>query len=95
MVNEIHPAVEAANVQARRAAQAAQDKALLTNRQRKATYRFLIRELALLILLAIAWTSLRLDLIVWQVALFLTCLLLFWLGTHFGVWWQIMTQREA
>jgi hypothetical protein len=95
MVNEIHPAVEAKNVQARRAAKAVEDKALLTNRQRKATVRFLFRELVLLVILALVWTALNADLIVWQIAWGLTCLLMACLGIQFGAWWQFMTGKEV
>lgn len=90
---EIHPAVEASNVQARTAAREAQAKVLWSIHKRKVTIRFLVRETLLVLGILVSWVAMDANLIDWRIVFSLTCLLMFCIGTLFGEWRQFVTRK--
>ena len=85
MMNEIHPAVEAANVQKRRAFT---EKNQAASAYKKATRALLIRAWFVAALVAGCWLALIFDLVAWQIALPFEILAVVWLAFWAGAWVQ-------
>ena len=90
MYNEIHPAVEAKNVQARRAAAGSRVCTPEVKMRRKATRAFLIRLGIALALVAGLWLAQGFDLISLYLAIPLEFAAMLWAGIWFGAWLQLM-----
>lgn len=88
MVNEIHPAVEAGNVQKRHAD-------LNRRFRKKATRALLVRLVIALFLIAALWTCLAFGLMALQLVIPLEAVVMIWLAVWFGAWLQLMFAREG
>ncbi len=90
---EIHPCFEDENVQARRAEGAAREQEIWTARKRKATLRFLVREILLVLGIFLSWVAMEANLVDWRLVFFITFLLMFCIGALFGEWRQFVTRK--
>ena len=84
MMNEIHPAVEAGNVQKRRGFTEMHQAA---KAYKKATRALLIRALVVAALVA-GWVALAFDLVSWQIAIPFEVIAAVWLSFWAGAWVQ-------
>lgn len=102
-IPEIHPAVEAENVQARREIVAERERvqkhfdnvAASLNRtkrekRKKATWALAFRAIIAVVWVALIWAAQGFDLIAWEIAIPLECGAMLWFMAWFGAWLQYM-----
>ncbi len=91
-IPEIHPAVEAGNVQARCDADTVTD---YRKTRRTATRQLLIRAAVAVAIAFGLWLALRAGLIAWQLAVPCQSAALIWFAVWFGAWLQFMWCKEG